>query len=98
MEYLWFALATLGGALLIFLAIILIRTLRFKPRAGVAVSEETVTVVGRTLRGTARGVYHLEDEMRLTGCPILAPEACEHAPLFSPRVANFFAAFRIFLT
>ena len=44
MEYLWITLAALGGALLIFLAVILIRTLRFKPRAGVTVSEETVSV------------------------------------------------------
>lgn len=52
------------------------------------VTEETVTVVGRTLRGTARGVYYLEDAMRLTGCATLAPEEGEHAPLFSPRMTH----------
>ncbi len=52
------------------------------------VTEDTVTVVGNTLRGTARGVYYLEDEMRLTGLSTLAPEASEHAPLFSPRMTH----------
>lgn len=54
----------------------------------ISVTADTVTVVGRSDRGTAQGAYHMEDEMKLRGEPRLASEHQEHAPLFSPRLTH----------
>lgn len=53
-----------------------------------SVKEDSITVVGKTERGTAQGVYYLEDAMRLLGLPCLGLEESEHAPLFSPRMTH----------
>ena len=54
----------------------------------VCITDSHVIVVGKTERGTARGVYYLEDSMRLRGECSLLPEENEHAPLFSPRMTH----------
>jgi len=54
----------------------------------ISVSPETVMIVGRTERGTAQGVYYMEDHMRLRGEARLEAEEMEHAPLFSPRMTH----------
>ena len=54
----------------------------------VSIREASVVIVGKTERGTAQGVYYLEDRMRLSGTPTLQPEEGEHAPLFSPRMTH----------
>ncbi|MBO7762344.1 MAG: hypothetical protein J6T24_06070 [Clostridia bacterium] len=54
----------------------------------VSITPSSVAVVGKTERGTAQGVYYLEDCMRLSGTPTLCEEAGEHAPLFSPRMTH----------
>ena len=52
------------------------------------ITPSRVVVVGKTERGTAQGVYYLEDSMRLRGECTLLPEDKEHAPLFSPRMTH----------
>ena len=54
----------------------------------ILVTEDAVLIVGKTERGTAQGVYYLEDAMRLAGLPALAREEGVHAPLFSPRMTH----------
>ncbi len=61
------------------------------PMAGafhITVTGDSVVIVGKTERGTAQGVYYLEDRLRLAGLPSLEREAAEHAPLFSPRMTH----------
>lgn len=52
------------------------------------VADSYVIVTGKTERGTARGVYYLEDSMRLRGECSLLHEDMEHAPLFCPRMTH----------
>ena len=52
------------------------------------ITPDTITVIGRTERGTAQGVYYMEDHMKLRGECSLVEEAQEHAPLFSPRLTH----------
>jgi len=52
------------------------------------VAEDHVVVLGKTERGTAQGVYYLEDSMRLRGECSLIPEDGDHVPLFSPRMTH----------
>ena len=52
------------------------------------VKEDSVLIVGKSERGTAQGVYYLEDMMRLRGDAGLELESVEHAPLFSPRMTH----------
>ena len=47
-----------------------------------------VTVVGRSERGTAQGVYHIEDLLTLFGEPTLPLGTQEVAPRFSPRMTH----------
>jgi len=54
----------------------------------ITVTSETITVIGRSERGTAQGVYYMEDIMRLRGESSLPLEQQEHAPLFSPRMTH----------
>lgn len=54
----------------------------------ITVTEASVTIVGKTERGTARGVYYIEDHMHLRGQSALVAEEAEHAPLFSPRMTH----------
>ncbi len=54
----------------------------------ITVTEEMVLIVGKSERGTAQGVYYLEDCMRLRGEETLQAEQAEHAPLFSPRMTH----------
>lgn len=51
-------------------------------------SEDSVIIVGKSERGTAQGVYYIEDYMRLCGEPKIKTEKSEHAPLFSPRMTH----------
>ena len=52
------------------------------------VTEDSILVVGKSERGTAQGVYYLEDRMRLRGDATVPLEKAEHAPLFSPRMTH----------
>lgn len=54
----------------------------------ITVAEDHIMVVGKTERGTAQGVYYMEDHMRLRGEAALKAENEEHAPLFSPRMTH----------
>lgn len=54
----------------------------------ITVTEASVLIVGKTERGTAQGVYYLEDLMHLRGESRLPLEDAEHAPLFSPRMTH----------
>lgn len=54
----------------------------------VRITENYAIIIGKTERGTARGVYYLEDSMRLRGeCSFLLEEAV-HTPFFSPRMTH----------
>ena len=52
------------------------------------VTADSVIIVGKSERGTAQGVYYLEDQMRLRGEAGILLENVEHAPLFSPRMTH----------
>lgn len=52
------------------------------------VSKNSVIIKGKSERGTAKGVYYIEDFMRLIGRPCLNEESCEHTPLFAPRMTH----------
>lgn len=52
------------------------------------VTSDSVVIIGATERGTAQGVYYLEDLMKLRGEARLPCERCEHAPKFSPRMTH----------
>lgn len=52
------------------------------------IEEKSVLIVGRTDRGLAQGVYHIEDCMKLCSAPILQKGEALHAPLFSPRMTH----------
>ena len=52
------------------------------------ITEDSILVVGKSERGTAQGVYYLEDRMRLRGEASIPTEKSEHAPLFSPRMTH----------
>lgn len=52
------------------------------------ITPSRVYIVGKTERGTAKGVYYLEDSMRLRGECSLLPEDKVHAPLFAPRMTH----------
>ena len=54
----------------------------------ITVTEDSVLIVGKTERGTAQGVYYMEDSFRLRGDSKLKSEDAEHAPLFSPRMTH----------
>ncbi|MBQ5746847.1 MAG: hypothetical protein IIV81_02795, partial [Clostridia bacterium] len=54
----------------------------------IEVTENFVKIIGKTERGTAQGVYHIEDVMKLRGEARLPAENVEHAPLFSPRMTH----------
>ena len=54
----------------------------------ITVTEDSVLIVGKSDRGTAQGVYYIEDYMRLRGEAALKEENAEHAPLFSPRMTH----------
>ena len=54
----------------------------------IEVTESSVIIVGKSERGTAQGVYYIEDTMRLYGKAALKAENDEHAPLFSPRMTH----------
>lgn len=54
----------------------------------ITVTERFVVIVGKTERGTAQGVYYIEDCLHLRGEASLKKEAMEHAPLFSPRMTH----------
>ncbi|MDO5478726.1 MAG: hypothetical protein Q4G23_06120 [Clostridia bacterium] len=52
------------------------------------ITEDSVIIVGKTDRGTAQGVYYIEDKMKLRGEARLVLESSEHAPKFSPRMTH----------
>jgi len=52
------------------------------------ITEDSILIVGKSERGTAQGVYYLEDRMRLRGEASIPTEKSEHAPLFSPRMTH----------
>ncbi len=52
------------------------------------VKSESVVITGKSERGTAKGVYYMEDNMRLLGTPCIKQESAEHAPLFAPRMTH----------
>ena len=52
------------------------------------VTPQGVTVVGRTERGTAQGVYHIEDLLGLSGEVALPLGTSEVAPRYSPRMTH----------
>lgn len=54
----------------------------------ITVTPDMIMVIGRTERGTAQGVYYMEDHMKLRGECRLREECAEHAPLFSPRMTH----------
>jgi len=54
----------------------------------IVAERDSIIIVGKTERGCAQGVYHLEDEMRLCGTASVPLENTEHAPLFSPRMTH----------
>jgi hypothetical protein len=54
----------------------------------ITVAEDYILIIGKSERGTAQGVYYIEDHMRLFGKPLLRIEDMEHAPLFSPRMTH----------
>ena len=54
----------------------------------ITVTEDSVIITGKSERGTAQGVYYIEDHMRLVGKAMLKLEDEEHAPLFSPRMTH----------
>ena len=54
----------------------------------ITVTEESIIIIGKSERGTAQGVYYIEDHMRLVGKATLKLEDKEHAPLFSPRMTH----------
>ena len=54
----------------------------------ITVEKNSIVIIGKTERGTAQGVYYLEDKMRLYGESVVAFENAEHAPLFSPRMTH----------
>ena len=54
----------------------------------ITVAEDYIIVIGKSERGTAQGVYYIEDHMRLFGKPLLRIEDMDHAPLFSPRMTH----------
>ncbi len=49
---------------------------------------ENVTVVGKTERGLAQGLYCLEDRMSTKHAPVLKREEIRHTFLFSPRMVH----------
>lgn len=95
MEYLWIALASVGGILLTLIAIILIRTLNFKPREGAKVYDDKVEVdrdkVTENLRTLVRYKtvsyrdHSLEDDAEFEGMieklPSLYPNVYEKCSL-----------------
>ena len=52
------------------------------------VKDNSVVITGKSERGTAKGVYYIEDNMRLFGKPCIKLESVEHAPLFAPRMTH----------
>ena len=54
----------------------------------ITVTEDFIIIIGKSERGTAQGVYYIEDCMRLVGKALLKLEDQEHAPLFSPRMTH----------
>lgn len=54
----------------------------------IIVTESGVAVIGKTERGTAKGVYDLEDGMRLRGECSLLPGDRTRTPLFFPRMTH----------
>ncbi len=54
----------------------------------IEVASDYIVVIGKSQRGTAQGVYYIEDKMRLYGEAMVALEREEHAPLFSPRMTH----------
>ena len=54
----------------------------------IEVNLNSVIIIGKSERGTAKGVYYVEDYMRLIGKPCLKEEYNEHAPLFAPRMTH----------
>lgn len=54
----------------------------------ITVTESFIKITGKSERGTAQGVYHIEDILGLRGEPRLPKEDVEHAPLFSPRMTH----------
>lgn len=95
MEYLWIASTAVGALLVVFLAVILIRTLKFKPRTGVKVSDDKVEVdrdkVTENLRTLVRYKtvsyrdHSLEDDAEFEGMieklPSLYPNVYEKCTL-----------------
>lgn len=54
----------------------------------VRTEEDRILLCGRTDRGTAQGVYYLEDCCKLDGSNLVKKEDRELAPLFSPRMTH----------
>ena len=54
----------------------------------ITAAEDHITVIGKTERGTAQGVYYIEECLRMRGDGMMAAEDAEHAPLFSPRMTH----------
>ena len=54
----------------------------------ITVTPTYIKVVGKTDRGTAQGVYYIEESLRMRGDGRIAEEDEEHAPLFSPRMTH----------
>ncbi len=54
----------------------------------VTVTAQSVFICGKTDRGAAQGVYHVEDDLRQNEGPVVTLEDCERAPLFSPRMTH----------
>lgn len=52
------------------------------------ITSDSIIIIGKTERGTAQGVYYIEDKMKLRGEARLDCECCEHAPKFSPRMTH----------
>lgn len=52
------------------------------------VKESSVIICGRTERGTAQGVYYIENRMGINRGPVLKQVAINRRPLFSPRMTH----------
>lgn len=52
------------------------------------ITQDSLVIIGKTERGTAQGVYYIEDKMKLRGEARLVCECREHAPRFSPRMTH----------
>jgi len=52
----------------------------------IEMADDALTVTGKTPRGVLRGVFYVEDVMRLAGAPVLKKGAVVRRPRYSPRI------------